>query len=187
MSFESFIEEIEELAVLPSQEKQDGGYFYPEEMQGKLYRYRDMIMHISTTSTNEMPLPMIEAIYQALESGIVEDVRSAIAESSNNSDSDIISDRIETLENKLERLSDGFEDDIANLNNIASSNTRNLDMIEEKQSHGINLEMIQKIIDKKFDSVPARMGKIKISTLSMLKESGFSIDEISELAKNELI
>jgi len=186
MSFESFIEEIEELTVLPILEKQEGGFFYPEEMQGNLYHYRDSLMHITATSTDEIQLPLIKAIYGSLESGIVGDVKAAISELSNNSELKVVSDKVEELESKLERFLESSEDDITNLINTTSANTQDLAAFKGK-SQNISLEMIQKIIDNKFNDIPARVGKIKISTLSMLKESGFSIEEIGELAKNELI
>jgi len=209
MSFESFIDDIEELAVLPSFEKGEGGYFYPEEYRGKLYRHSDKLMYITSTASDEIQIPLVEAMYNAIESGVVEDVKSALesgsddgkfseidveittikdyCESSINSmidDTCKIQDRVRKLEE--DKPTDEDDGQISELHSEIAEITSKLNVLENAKP-SFNLELIQKMVDKKFEDTPARVGKIKISTLSMLKESGFSIEEISELAKSDLI
>jgi len=193
MSFKSFIENIEELVVLPTLEKCEGGYFYPEKYQNKLYRHGSSLMYITATATDELQIPLIEALYGSIESGITDDVREAISNSSDSAKFETVNIQIEQILEQIDKLqsegSERFEAADSDKNSIIDDFCTMQDRIAnlENSKPSINLEIIQKIIDKKFEDAPARVGKIKISTLSMLKESGFSIDEISELAKSDLI
>jgi len=216
MSFESFIDNIEELIVVPAFEKGEGGYFYPEEYRGNLYRHSDKLMYVTDAAVDEIQIPLIEAIYKSIESGVGEDVRSAIESVSDNASVDAsieeineeisgiksycetnlnhslqdlctLQDETRQLEEKFEVVSKAASPGVISLitDQISALSKRIAELENAKPS--FNLELIQKLIDKKFEEAPARVGKIKISTLSMLKESGFSIEEIGELAKNELI
>jgi len=216
MSFESFIDSIEELVIIPAFEKQEGGYFYPEKYRGNLYRHNDKLMYITDVAVDEIRIPLIEAVYKSIESGITEDVRDAIESISDNSSIntriDEINDDIDniktfcetnlksalqdlcTLQDEThqieEKVDDIFKSSSPDAITLLTGQVTSLELEINKLKNAkpsFNLELIQKLIDKKFEEAPTRVGKIKISTLSMLKESGFSIEEIGELAKNELI
>jgi len=186
MSFETFIDNIENMAMMPALEKTDSGYAYDEKYYGNIYKFNNKLILISENAVDEMQIPLIEAVYNAIESGVAADVKEAIESMSQAKDH---SEEIEEMKSDISSVVDDISakasiDDVDRY--LKTVVTELEDKIESSKS-SISIETIQKMVDQKFNDAPARVGKIKISTLSMLKESGFSIEEIGELAKNNLI
>jgi len=156
MSFENFIEEIEEIAMLPSPIKGDDGWVNPEEVQNKLYRHKDKLIYFDQVGQDEIQLPLIEAIYNSIENAITEDVREAIETS--------IESSMEATNKELQELS--------------SRPVVTLAVVKKLVNEGIGEN------GKCATSGPP---KIKLSTLTMLKEEGYTVTEIAELRDAGLI
>ncbi len=163
MSLQDFTNNIEHLAALPTIEKGDGGYFYPEEMQNKLYLVGNKIIYVTESAIDEMQLPLIEAVYTSIEDAISSDVMQAINDAIETKFSEM-NTRIENVENTLETSSD---------------------------TPVITPAVVRKMITDQIGNIqPTSQStnkKIKLSTLTMLKEEGYTTSEIAELRDADLI
>jgi len=157
MSFEAFINEVEELDVLPSPVKGEGGWFNPDEYQNGLYRFKDKLIYFDETSSDEIQLPLVEAIYTSIETAITEDVREAIKTS---------------IKSEMESVSE----------ELADLSSRPV----------VTLAVVKKLVQDEIGSGNGKCAtsgppKIKLSTLTMLKEEGYGVSEIAELRDAGLI
>jgi len=156
MSFETFIEDIEEITTMPSPVKGEGGWFNPEDVQFKLFKCKDKIVYFDDTNADEIQLPLIEKIYTSIETAIAEDVREVISTS---------------VEEGLKEISDEIKE-------ITSRPVVTLAVVKK---------MVRDCIEENGGSVGNGPNKVKLSTLTMLKEEGYSVSEIAELRDAGLI
>ena len=156
MSFETFIEDIEEINSMPSPIKGDGGWFNPAEVQYKLFRCKNKIVYFDDSNVDEIQLPLIEKIYTSIETAIAEDVREVISAS---------------VDEGLKSITDELEE-------ITSRPVVTLAVVKK---------MVSDCIGENGESTGSGPSKVKLSTLTMLKEEGYSVSEIAELRDAGLI
>lgn len=171
---------LEKLHVMPVHVKGDGGYFYDNKYVGKTFQFENKLIHFTESSFQEYPLEL----YNIIKSDIEEEH--------------------ENIKNDIKNIKAQLDDSMLRIGTLITSHAEKLDEM-------VTRENIENIIDNKLndvyrafeklseklvkdnldnalkDSKREASGKMKLTSLVVFKELGYSPSEIKELAVNGLI
>ncbi len=188
---------IEKLYNMPTHSKGDGGYFYEPKYVNKLFQFENKLVYFTESSFQELPLELYTTITKDCEKKIekltteVENLNKVLLSKLEEfSEEKIKKIAIKTAANTT-KLSE-VENIISTLNNIDESTINNL--IDKKLESVYNSfeKLSEKFVKENVssalkDSKREASGKLKISSLAIFKEMGYSPTEIKELAESGLI
>jgi len=198
---------IEKLHVMPTHTKGDGGYFYDHKYVNKLFQFENKLVYFTESSFQEWPLELYNIV--------VKDVKHEIDNLVENIDkfSVVISEKVEEiktdLENKIKKLAvttASIKTEIEELKVELNSNSKLISSLNNIDESTINTMIDKKLqavynsfekLSEKFvkdnmdnalkDSKREASGKLKIASLAIFKELGYSPAEIKDLAESGLI
>ncbi len=183
---------IEKLYNMPTHSKGEGGYFYEPKFVNKLFQFENKLVYFTESSFQELPLELYNVIVKDTEARI-----SSLVESVDTLNTTIFS--------KVEELKAELEEKIKKIAIKTASNSTKLTELENTVTtlNNIDESTINSMIDKKLESVyhsfeklsekfvkenvdsalkdskREASGKLKISSLAIFKEMGYSPTEIS--------
>lgn len=198
---------IEKLYTMPSHIKGDGGYFYDNKYVNKLFQFENKLIYFTENTFQELPLELYNTITKECDEKIniiindIDNLNNIIKESETSTESNI-EIRFKELEEKIKKIAikvagtqakvQEIENILTNLNNIDESTINS--MIDKKLEAVYNSfeKLSEKFVKDNIntalkDSKREASGKLKVSSLAIFKEMGYSPSEIRELADSGLI
>ena len=198
---------IEKLYTMPSHTKGDGGYFYDNKYVNKLFQFENKLIYFTENTFQELPLELYNTITKECDEKIniiindIDNLNNIVKESETSTESNI-EIRFKELEEKIKKIAIKVASTQAKIQEIENILT-NLNNIDEKTINSMidkKLEAVYNSFEKlseKFvkdnintalkDSKREASGKLKVSSLAIFKEMGYSPSEIRELADSGLI
>ena len=198
---------IEKLYTMPSHIKGDGGYFYDTKYVNKIFQFENKLIYFTENTFQELPLELYTTITKECDEKIntvindIDNLNNVIKESETSTESNI-EIRFKELEEKIKKIAIKVASTQAKIQEIENILT-NLNNIDEKTINSMidkKLEAVYNSFEKlseKFvkdnintalkDSKREASGKLKVSSLAIFKEMGYSPSEIRELADSGLI
>lgn len=198
---------IEKLYTMPSHIKGDGGYFYDTKYVNKIFQFENKLIYFTENTFQELPLELYTTITKECDEKIntvindIDNLNNVIKESETSTESNV-EIRFKELEEKIKKIAikvastqaklQEIENILTNLNNIDEKTINN--MIDKKLESVYNSfeKLSEKFVKDNIntalkDSKREASGKLKVSSLAIFKEMGYSPSEIRELADSGLI
>ncbi|MBK7107451.1 MAG: hypothetical protein IPH62_19465 [Ignavibacteriae bacterium] len=183
---------IEKLHIMPSHTKGDDGYFYDSKYIGKVYHIDNKLIYFNDRSFFEMPYE----VYRTISTEILNELKKEFNEIKDNLEKEFNS-KIAKLVKELA----GYSNDLDNINeNISNSNSKfmskdNIESIIDnklndvyKSFEKLSEQLVKQNMDNALkDSKREASGKLKVTSLVIFKELGYSPEEIKSLAESGLI
>jgi len=178
---------IEKLHVMPTHEKVEDGYAYNPKYVGNIYQLNDNLVYFKEKSTVEYPLKLAQIIKEdtlaAVESNlqVIYEALSNLEKQTSNEELKVfvaleiakIKNQVITKEVLTETINGIVDTKLTEVYNNFNAVTKQL--VREAVSNELK------------DSKRDQAGKLKITTLMMLKEMGLTPDEIIKYTENGLI
>lgn len=198
---------LEKLHILPTHNKVDDGYAYDEKYIGKIFEHDNKIIYFKEKSIIDFPLELFNAVENAIIAEITPSLVRLIEEIKTDFELQLkeINEKIESIDSQLETTTIEIDDSV----------TSNIEFINKELDHlkksTVLKESLNAIIDIKLtdvyknfndvtialvksavaeglkDSKRDQTGKLKMTSLIMLKELGMGAEEIRSLAEAGLI
>lgn len=196
---------IEKLIAMPTHQKVEDGYAYDPKYIGKVYQVEDKIVYFKEKSVVDFPVELFKAVERSILNNVKENyISKDELEEFKKEINDNLSKKINNVKNEFEN----------SLNSVVNSITTVSDNISELITIKDNVVLkdnLNETVDKKltdvynnFNKVTDRLvkeavaeglkdskrdttGKLKMSSLIMLKELGMDATEIKTLAESGLI
>jgi hypothetical protein len=196
---------IEKLHVMPSHHKTETGYAYEAKYINKLYQFENKLVYFSDSTFQEFPLELYNSIAKDVKSEI-ETFENKILEFTNELDSLNVS-----ILNRIEESGSDVDTKLSKAVELLAELKYRVTELEESSKNIITKDNIESMIDKKLESVynsfeklsqkfvkdnmenalkdskREASGKLKIASLAIFKELGYTPEEIRNLAESGLI
>lgn len=198
---------LEKLHVLPNHIKVEDGYAYDEKYIGRVYEHDGKVIYFKEKSVIDFPLELFNAVENAIVAEITPSLVKLIDEIK--LDFDL---KLKSITEKIEESVLLFENNKETFNSIQFSEIDKLKVeIDNIKKSTVSKQSLDDVIDikltdvyKNFNDVTMQLvksavaeglkdskrdqtGKLKMTSLIMLKELGMSAEEIRSLADSGLI
>lgn len=198
---------LEKLHVLPNHIKVEDGYAYDEKYIGRVYEHDGKVIYFKEKSVIDFPLELFNAVENAIVAEITPSLVKLIDEIK--LDFDL---KLKSITEKIEESVLLFENNKETFNSIQFSEIDKLKVeIDNIKKSTVSKQSLDDVIDikltdvyKNFNDVTMQLvksavaeglkdskrdqtGKLKMTSLIMLKELGMSAEEIRTLADSGLI
>lgn len=176
---------FDKLSAIPAHTKKDDGYYYDEKYVNKIFQINDQLVYFTDKTYRELPLKIVENVIQSIHNDFDQKIQEI--RDSNKIMFDKFFEAIDNLSNKLDELSGEksdpeFSEEVINelIDKKLTDVYNKFQIITAKLSKDAVSEALK---DSKRDQV----GKLKISSLAMLKDLDYKPEDIKILAEAGLI